>query len=148
MKDFGQRISCAFCLEVFVICHSCYRGQKYCSVPCRSTFKRQRRNEASRRYQDSDVGRRRHTLRQNALRLRQRNVTHPSSQTSLEIVEQNAVKPPRVRGEFQRCCICRTIIRFLLNEPSSRPRTDQRRKKRRVRDRYRNKGQDPPAIFR
>ena len=148
MEDFGQQISCAFCLEVFVICHSCYRGQKYCSILCRSTAQGQRRKEASRKYQASEAGRRRHSLRQNALRLRKRNVTHPSSHPSPEIVEKNAVKPPRVRGDFRHCCICKKIIRFLLNEPSLRPRTDQRRRKRRARDRYRSKGQSPPTILR
>ncbi len=147
MEALGQRISCAFCLDIFVICHGCYRGQKFCSAVCRAAALKVRRQETVRRYQQSDSGRRRHRLRQNAYRRRKKDVTHPSSQNPVKVLEQTPVKPPRVSRGLDCCWICRRIVRYLLNQPSTRPRTDLRRRKKKH-DRHRNGGTSPPTIFR
>jgi hypothetical protein len=45
------------CGATFFICGRCYRGQAYCSAPCRHKTRQQQRREANRRYQqDPGVG--------------------------------------------------------------------------------------------
>ncbi|MBI1951585.1 MAG: hypothetical protein HYS34_09520 [Acidobacteria bacterium] len=57
---------------LFYICRSCYRGQRYCSDPCRRTTRREQRRIANRRHQQSDDGRLDHRDRQRAYRQRRR----------------------------------------------------------------------------
>jgi hypothetical protein len=47
----------AACRAVFTICVSCDRGQRYCSLKCRSEVRRRQRHDANRRYQQSELGR-------------------------------------------------------------------------------------------
>jgi len=60
----------AGCARLFWICHSCYRGQRYCSLPCHSETRRRQRREANRRHQASPEGRLDHRDRQRAYRRR------------------------------------------------------------------------------
>ena len=43
-------VKCSICGNMFSICHSCWRGQKFCSSECRSTNNRQKKRIAQRKY--------------------------------------------------------------------------------------------------
>lgn len=79
-KNGGVRIllliqnHCRWCGLIFCICRACFRGQAYCSDPCRIAGKRKNHCEAQRRYRQTDKGkkarreaenRRRHDLSKN-----------------------------------------------------------------------------------
>lgn len=68
------------CGAMFFICLSCYRGQTYCSQPCREKSRREQLRQANRRYQQSLEARLDHRDRQRQYR-RQRcgRVTDQSS---------------------------------------------------------------------
>ena len=67
------RIQCGFCERFFDICRRCYRGQVYCCDFCRIHGKRQKRNEAQKRYRRTEKGRKNHCHAENRRRERQRN---------------------------------------------------------------------------
>jgi len=78
------QIHCRWCGLIFCICRACFRGQVYCSVPCRLAQKQRSHCEAQRRYRRTQKGkkthresenRRRHGLSEN----NQKNMDDPSS---------------------------------------------------------------------
>jgi hypothetical protein len=71
----------AACGLMFFVCRRCYRGQTYCSDPCRHTTRRQQRRKANRRYQQDAEVRLDHRDRQREYRKRrcERRVTDQSS---------------------------------------------------------------------
>ena len=65
------------CTELFTICISCDRGQRYCSDVCRKRSRNLQLRAAGRRYQATAAGNANHCERQRAYRRRQfRSVTH------------------------------------------------------------------------
>jgi hypothetical protein len=58
------------CGAMFFICLSCYRGQTYCSQPCRQKSRREQLRRANRRYQQSLEARLDHRDRQRQYRRR------------------------------------------------------------------------------
>ncbi len=58
------------CGAMFFICLSCYRGQTYCSQPCREKSRREQLRQANRRYQQSLEARLDHRDRQRQYRRR------------------------------------------------------------------------------
>jgi hypothetical protein len=79
----GIEICCGVCSSTFVICRSCFRGQKYCSDQCKdSGYAKVRRRSRSkyeksnlgrdrrRLYQTSNPGKEKHRMRQQAYRKR------------------------------------------------------------------------------
>jgi len=58
------------CGAMFFICLSCYRGQTYCSQPCRQKNRREQLRRANRRYQQSVEARLDHRDRQRQYRRR------------------------------------------------------------------------------
>ncbi len=152
-KVLGQILNCPICLSNFSVCHSCYRGQKYCSAPCQMQALRAQRRKASVRYQSSASGKRKHRLRQNSYRRRQqKNVTHGSSPPS-----DNRIEPPIgvVASGSDRllaavsCIVCRQGIDFFSNEFTTSPVTDRQRKKKKGKyDQHRRGGRGPPSVLR
>ena len=71
----------AGCGLMFFICRPCYRGQAYCSEPCRRASRQQQRRNANRRYQQDPEVRQDHRDRQRDYRrqLRESRVTDQSS---------------------------------------------------------------------
>lgn len=43
-------VKCAICGNMFSVCHSCWRGQKFCSSECRLINTRQKKRIAQRKY--------------------------------------------------------------------------------------------------
>lgn len=62
------KITCRWCRIIFCICRSCFRGQAYCSDPCRLAGKRKNHREAQRRYRQSDKGKKTHRNAENRRR--------------------------------------------------------------------------------
>lgn len=152
VKVFGQMLKCPVCDSIFSICHSCYRGQKYCTEPCRIAARKLQARLATARYQSLDSGRKKHRLRQNAYRRRQlKNVTHESSRVS-----EIKLEPPtgvatheldRRLWAARHCVVCRWKIDFFSNEFTASPATDRQRKRRKRRnDQHRKGGRGPPTI--
>lgn len=49
-------VQCAICGSMFSICHSCWRGQKFCSSECRQINTRQKKRIAQRKYAATNRG--------------------------------------------------------------------------------------------
>ncbi len=100
------------CGVLFFICRSCYRGQRYCSLPCRQTTRREQQRAANRRHQQSLEGRLDHRDCQRAYRIRKRlcRVTDQGSgvePTSDSIAQPDPVSPigKGVVGRQHVCCL-------------------------------------------
>ncbi len=99
------------CGALFFICRSCYRGQRYCSEPCRQAARREQRRAANCRHQRTDEGRLDHRDRQRAYRQRRlARVTDQGSApmlTSASIPRQPDPAGPNARLLARRrvCCI-------------------------------------------
>ena len=78
---------CRGCRDLFLVCRSCDRGQRYCSERCRVPARRAQRSAARLRLQRSPEGRADHRDHQRALRKRRRVMDHPSAErSSVEIL--------------------------------------------------------------
>jgi len=62
------QIRCRWCELVFCICRACFRGQTYCSDPCRVAGKRKNHCAAQRRYRQTDKGKKNHREAENRRR--------------------------------------------------------------------------------
>lgn len=67
-----RRCQASGCLQIFYLCKSCDRGQRYCSPSCRALARRLQHRRASARYQQTPHGRLGHCDCQRAYRQRQR----------------------------------------------------------------------------
>ncbi len=118
------------CHSVFFICSHCDRGHRYCSARCREQARRQQRQCANKRHQQSPEGRLDHRDRQRKYRCRRRQTqSRVTDQGSLSIVSPalfdcgdadaiNHPAVPRTRPERQpqlwlRCRICGRMGRFI-----------------------------------
>ncbi len=61
-------IPCRWCGLIFFVCRSCFRGQAYCSDPCRLAGKRESHNRAQRLYRKTDKGKKQHSEAENRRR--------------------------------------------------------------------------------
>jgi len=78
------QIQCRWCGLIFCVCRACFRGQAYCSEPCRVAGKRRNHGEAQRRYRRTDKGKKAHREAENRRRhglseTNQKNMDDPSS---------------------------------------------------------------------
>lgn len=97
----------AGCGAMFFICLSCYRGQTYCSQPCRQKSRREQLRQANRRYQQSLEARLDHRDRQRQYRRRRCG----------RVTDQSSLAPYS----------CRRISRARLRESSAAERPNERR---------------------
>jgi hypothetical protein len=61
---------CRWCQAGFVICKACFRGQRYCSAPCRQESRRKQLEQARERYEHGSRGRQSNRARQCRYRIR------------------------------------------------------------------------------
>lgn len=88
---FQLRCQASGCLQIFFLCRRCFRGQRYCSPPCRAMARKLQHRRASAHYQQSPEGRLGHCDCQRNYRQRLRSraapaaapVTDPSSLVSV-----------------------------------------------------------------
>ena len=64
------RIQCGFCEQFFHLCRRCYRGHVYCCDFCRIHGKRHKRNQAQKRYRQTEKGQKNHCKAENRRRQR------------------------------------------------------------------------------
>jgi hypothetical protein len=100
------------CGALFYICRPCYRGQRYCTDPCRRSARQEQKRAANRRHQQCLEGRLDHRDRQRAYRIRKRlcRVTDQGSgvgPTSDSIARPDPIEPTRreVVGRRHICCL-------------------------------------------
>lgn len=62
-------VCCGWCRSIFLICSSCYRGQRYCGAPCRTGGRRVSVRTAQRRYAASEEAREDQAERMRAYRI-------------------------------------------------------------------------------
>lgn len=93
-----RHFNCARCRSLVVICRSCDRGNRYCSLACRQAARREGIRDAARTYRQTEAGRQANAERQRRFRARraqqadqlgdrdpERHVTHQrDAQRSLE----------------------------------------------------------------
>jgi len=116
---YQRRCHAQGCGALFFICRACYRGQRYCSEPCRQLTRRQQRREANRRHQQSPEGRLDHADRQRDYRRRVAlRVTDQGSATAPDsgsICQPDPIQPRSGPPAHRRiCCIvCGRRGRFI-----------------------------------
>jgi hypothetical protein len=147
-----RRFLCACCRVAAVLCTSCDRGQRYCSVDCARSARRQSQREADRRYQRSPRGCLKHAERSRRYRLRRSVVTEQGSILSTERDVSRASEPaeasvPVSSAETEtrpvseaaagklECCFChRWCAPWVRHAPLRRrvsgPRRESRRRRR------------------
>ena len=110
LRFYERRCHAPGCGVLFFICRPCYRGQRYCSGPCRQTARREQRRAANRRHQQSAEGRLDHRDRQRAYR--QRRACRVTDQGSGPEFDSGSIAPPDPSGRTARrlarrrvCCI-------------------------------------------
>jgi hypothetical protein len=111
------------CGAMFFLCLSCYRGQTYCSQPCREKSRREQLRQANRRYQQSLEARLDHRDRQRQYRRRRcgrvtdqsslaphfcRRISPARLRESPVAEKPNELRQPAQRKHFQRlvCSVC------------------------------------------
>ena len=143
LKSVGIEVTCRACKRAFVVCRRCWRGQAYCSGPCQKLGYRQQRREATKRYQESNIGRRKHASRQRRYRQNHHRspepadnkVTHegtrPEAPALVMAAKRVAEKSeplklllltgPLLRHAHQRkCAFCATPVDFFPRVPGRR----------------------------
>ncbi len=78
------QIRCRWCGLIFHICRPCFRGQAYCSDPCRMAARQKSHCKAQRKYRRTDKGKKNHCEAENRRRhglskKNQKNMDDPSS---------------------------------------------------------------------
>ena len=109
---FQQHCHARDCGALFFICRPCYRGQRYCSGPCRERTRRQQRRSANRRHQQSPEGRLDHRDRQRAYRLRKVICRVTDQGSAAELTSGSIAQPdpvaPICKGDVEHrrrvCC--------------------------------------------
>ena len=116
-REAHREYRCGRCQRVVSICRFCDRGQRYCGPTCSSLARRESQREASRRYQQTEEGRRNHAARQNNYERRRRETL------ARQDVEQSGVplkkRVGRMRKSSRRqrarigastCCWCQRHV--------------------------------------
>jgi hypothetical protein len=85
------------CGVMFFICHSCYRGQAYCSTECRQKTRREQLRQANRRYQQTTEAREDHRDRQQ--NYRERRVGRVTDQSSTDGCGWSRISQPLATWE-------------------------------------------------
>jgi len=98
------------CAALFFIFRPCYRGQRYCSPPCRQQSRRDQRRAANRRHQQSLAGRLDHRDRQEAYRMRRARVFVTDQGSATASVSGSMTRPdpigPSVRDVVPQRRVC------------------------------------------
>jgi hypothetical protein len=92
MQTSSRLYHCVRCHAQVIICHRCDRGHRYCTNGCSEMARRGSLSRASKKYQQSRIGRFNNAARQKRFRQQKKQqVTHQSSQT----ISLNAVLKPQ-----------------------------------------------------
>ena len=128
----NRMYNCAACHSLVIICSGCDRGNIYCQS-CAPEMQKQRRRDASRRYQSTFKGKLNHARRQKNYRLRKeaKKVTHKGSREVYRcvlIAKSSEIRPSLqipINGfsKRDRPChfCCKSPTRFLRSTTCKTP---------------------------
>jgi hypothetical protein len=116
----GVILNCSFCSTLFLMCKSCYRGQRYCCKDCRGIARAEQCKKAGKTYRRSFLARQIAAFRQARFRARSKKVTHQSSLEVPNPIESNSLSlavDPKPQSETSHCFVCKKIISFFHYSP-------------------------------
>ncbi len=136
-------IRCLSCENIFTICSSCYRGQRYCSAACRYKNYTKLAKMRAHRYRKTIKGMLNGRRRQNAYRSTQARAKRPPEKNVTHATSNSPVKPADSSNgsTSKRCSICGAAVSINM-QGSSHPATDFRR----IRDYIKAKGRNKKAL--
>ena len=109
----GLVLSCLCCQKYFVICKSCYRGQKYCSTECKNIGYAFNKKKARDKFESSFEAKLDHADRQARYRQRKK-VTDKSLNLNLKNINMHS---PEIfteklnQSDLVKCCIsCNRVL--------------------------------------
>jgi len=117
---FGLILNCKLCTVAFLICKSCYRGQRYCGISCYEPARTLQLRFAGKKYRSTRSGRRSGAKRQAKHRSKVKIVTHQSSLETPDVVETNSgsfAGVPKPQRETSHCTGCNRRIVFFHFSP-------------------------------
>ena len=137
-------IRCLSCENIFTICSSCYRGQRYCSTACRSKNYTKLAKMRAHRYRKTIKGMLNGRRRQNTYRSAQADVQRSTKKNVTHATSISPIKPTdSSNGSTNRkCIICGKPVSINM-QGSSHPATEFRR----MRDYPATKGRNKKALL-
>jgi len=101
---FLLKVTCRWCGQVFYVCHSCWRGQAYCSEICRVQGYRRNNQRRQRKYRKSKNGKKIHCRNENKRkkRLAAKKVGDATSNTISSLI----FSPQNIKSNSPCCRIC------------------------------------------
>lgn len=99
----GIQRKCFCCGNIFFVCKSCWRGQRYCSIECRQKSRKEKLRIYQKKYNRSTKGRESNRLRQQRYRKKRISVTHHSSNLTKSSLFFPSMKV-KVKKELCTCC--------------------------------------------
>lgn len=128
-EEYLLEITCRWCGKSFHVCHSCWRGQGYCSDTCKRLGYRKKRQKRQRKYRRTETGKKTHRRNENERkkRLAEKKVGDATSNTISSLIPSSSTiysnspcchfcgKKGRIVTRFPR----RSYGRTLKNENSS-----------------------------
>ncbi len=121
-------VCCRLCDKWFCICQCCWRGQAYCSAPCRRAGRLRSHREAQWRYRKTEKGRKAHRLAENRRRHREKtpvskNMDDASSKSGFDMQTWKSRRENSAdfHPDFQnRCHFCGLIGEIVPKFPRRR----------------------------
>ncbi len=101
---FLLKVTCRWCGKVFYVCHSCWRGQAYCSEICRIQGYRRNNQRRQRKYRKSNNGKKTHCRNENKRkkRLAEKKVGDATSNAISSLIFSS----PNIKSNSPSCQIC------------------------------------------
>lgn len=96
-----KRIECKRCSIDFFVCHSCWRGQAYCSEDCRDAARREAHRKAQQKYRQTERGREAHRQQEKRRRLQRSKKTMDDTSSTPGLNHDNF---PEVLSSVIPCC--------------------------------------------
>lgn len=96
-----KHIKCKRCLLDFFICHSCWRGQAYCSKECRKAARREAHRKAQQKYRQTEKGKEAHRQQERRRRLQRSEKTMDDTSSTPGLDRDNV---PEVLSSAMPCC--------------------------------------------
>jgi hypothetical protein len=111
VKNIARIFNCMLCQQQKIICRRCDRGHIYCSKKCAQSSRQASRRTDSKRYQNSQTGRKNHAKRQRCYQRQFKKMTHHGSKLSppsdlLSAEHGNPVDSTPATTDDIRCHYC------------------------------------------
>lgn len=89
-----KSVQCKRCSLEFFVCHSCWRGQAYCSDQCREASRREAHNISQQKYRQTEKGKKTHCRQERNRRLRNSKKTMDDTPSTLDTDHDNLPVTP------------------------------------------------------